>query len=98
MEKLAALAKEKGKNNIAFMCLLLLQRLGDCVDLLIETKRFVGDCWDFFFFFFLIYFGLESLRLLSLLVRMLLLMCLVLLVSGRKTSNPPTERYLFKFL
>eukprot|EP00009_Paramoeba_aestuarina_P002379 CAMPEP_0201507694 /NCGR_PEP_ID=MMETSP0161_2-20130828/1285_1 /ASSEMBLY_ACC=CAM_ASM_000251 /TAXON_ID=180227 /ORGANISM="Neoparamoeba aestuarina, Strain SoJaBio B1-5/56/2" /LENGTH=988 /DNA_ID=CAMNT_0047902129 /DNA_START=135 /DNA_END=3101 /DNA_ORIENTATION=- len=39
MEKLAGLAKQKGKNNIAFMCLLLLQRLSDCVDLLIETKR-----------------------------------------------------------
>lgn len=34
--KLVSLAKEQGKNNVAFLCLFLLGRLEDCLQLLVE--------------------------------------------------------------
>ncbi|XP_008777605.1 coatomer subunit beta'-1 [Phoenix dactylifera] len=37
--KLASLAKEQGKNNVAFLCLFLLGRLEDCLQLLVESNR-----------------------------------------------------------
>lgn len=36
VSKLACLAKEQGKNNVAFMCLFMLGRLEDCLQLLVE--------------------------------------------------------------
>lgn len=36
MEKLASLAKEQGKNNIAFLCLFMLGKLEECMQLLLE--------------------------------------------------------------
>ena len=39
MAKLAEMAKEAGRNNFAFLCLFLLGRTGECVDLLCETDR-----------------------------------------------------------
>jgi len=39
MEKLVTLATKAGKNNIAFVCLLLLGRVQECIDLLCKTKR-----------------------------------------------------------
>ncbi|KAG6550752.1 hypothetical protein Mapa_007656 [Marchantia paleacea] len=39
LEKLAASAKEQGKNNVAFLCLFLLRKLEDCVQLLVESNR-----------------------------------------------------------
>jgi len=39
LSKLAALAEESGNNNIAFMCLLLLHRVNDCIKLLCATGR-----------------------------------------------------------
>ena len=36
MSKLASLAKEQGKNNVAFLCLFMLGRLEDCLQLLVE--------------------------------------------------------------
>ena len=45
MKKLACLSKEKGRNNVAFLSLLLLGRLEDCCNLLLETKRFPEACF-----------------------------------------------------
>ncbi|CAA7042741.1 unnamed protein product [Microthlaspi erraticum] len=39
VSKLACLAKEEGKNNVAFLCLFLLGRLEDCLELLVESNR-----------------------------------------------------------
>lgn len=39
MERLAQFSREKGHNNVAFMCLLQLQKIDECLDLLIETGR-----------------------------------------------------------
>jgi hypothetical protein len=36
VSKLACLAKEQGKNNVAFLCLFTLGRLEDCLQLLVE--------------------------------------------------------------
>ncbi|KAJ6808352.1 coatomer subunit beta'-1-like isoform X2 [Iris pallida] len=37
--KLAALAKDQGKNNVAFLCLFLLGEVEDCLQLLLESNR-----------------------------------------------------------
>ncbi|XP_020244249.1 coatomer subunit beta'-1-like isoform X2 [Asparagus officinalis] len=37
--KLASLAKEQGKNNVAFLCLFLLGKLEDCLQLLVDSNR-----------------------------------------------------------
>ncbi|XP_074561524.1 coatomer subunit beta'-1-like isoform X1 [Curcuma longa] len=37
--KLASLAKEQGKNNIAFLCLFMLGKLEDCLQLLVDSNR-----------------------------------------------------------
>ncbi|GJU05404.1 coatomer subunit beta'-2-like protein, partial [Tanacetum coccineum] len=37
--KLASLAKEKGKNNVAFACLFMLGKLEDCLQLLVDSNR-----------------------------------------------------------
>lgn len=34
--KLATLAKEQGKNNVAFLCLFMLGRTEECLELLVE--------------------------------------------------------------
>lgn len=39
LEKLAAMAQEKGKNNVAFLCLFLLGRPETCISLLCESGR-----------------------------------------------------------
>ncbi|KAI8354809.1 coatomer WD associated region-domain-containing protein [Mortierella sp. GBAus27b] len=39
MQRLAALAKESGKTNIAFACYLSLGQVEDCIDILIDTER-----------------------------------------------------------
>eukprot|EP00271_Cylindrocystis_brebissonii_P010156 TRINITY_DN26257_c0_g1_i1.p1 TRINITY_DN26257_c0_g1~~TRINITY_DN26257_c0_g1_i1.p1 ORF type:complete len:919 (-),score=227.95 TRINITY_DN26257_c0_g1_i1:1148-3904(-) len=39
LEKLAALAVEQGKNNVAFLCYFLLTRPEDCIDLLSKSGR-----------------------------------------------------------
>ncbi|KAL5572692.1 hypothetical protein UlMin_022289 [Ulmus minor] len=39
MLKLASLAKEQGKNNVAFLCLYMLGKLEDCTQLLLESNR-----------------------------------------------------------
>ncbi|XP_024518883.1 coatomer subunit beta'-1 [Selaginella moellendorffii] len=39
LESLSSLAKDQGKNNVAFVCLFLLGRLEDCVQLLIDSNR-----------------------------------------------------------
>jgi len=39
IEKLAKLALEKGKNNVAFICYFLLRKLEDCLNLLCDTGR-----------------------------------------------------------
>ncbi|MED6136784.1 hypothetical protein PIB30_059067, partial [Stylosanthes scabra] len=39
ISKLATLAKEQGKNNVAFLCLFMLGRVEDCLQLLIESNR-----------------------------------------------------------
>ncbi|CAH8386008.1 unnamed protein product [Eruca vesicaria subsp. sativa] len=39
VSKLATLAKEQGKNNVAFLCLFMLGKLEDCLDLLVESNR-----------------------------------------------------------
>jgi coatomer subunit beta' len=36
ISKLATLAEEQGKNNIAFLCLFMLGKLEDCLQLLVE--------------------------------------------------------------
>ncbi|KAL3840909.1 hypothetical protein ACJIZ3_025500 [Penstemon smallii] len=37
--ELASLAKEHGKNNVAFLCLFMLGKLEDCLQLLVESNR-----------------------------------------------------------
>ncbi|XP_020259095.1 coatomer subunit beta'-2-like [Asparagus officinalis] len=37
--RLASLAKEQGKNNVAFLCLFLLGKLEDCLHLLVDSNR-----------------------------------------------------------
>ncbi|CAL9182937.1 unnamed protein product [Musa hybrid cultivar] len=37
--KLSSLAKEQGKNNVAFLCLFMLGKLEDCLQLLVESNR-----------------------------------------------------------
>ncbi|CAL2245583.1 unnamed protein product [Prunus armeniaca] len=37
--KLATLAKEQGKNNVAFLCLFMLGRLEECLELLVASNR-----------------------------------------------------------
>ena len=39
LDELAATAKEKGKNNVAFVCLFLLNKIDACIELLCETGR-----------------------------------------------------------
>lgn len=36
ISKLAVLAKEQGKNNVAFLCLFMLGKLEECLNLLVE--------------------------------------------------------------
>ena len=36
ISQLATLAKEQGKNNVAFLCLFMLGKLEDCLQLLVE--------------------------------------------------------------
>ncbi|CAL9117847.1 unnamed protein product [Musa textilis] len=37
--KLSSLAKQQGKNNVAFLCLFMLGKLEDCLQLLVESNR-----------------------------------------------------------
>eukprot|EP00249_Psilotum_nudum_P021933 c28306_g1_i1 orf=1196-3937(-) len=39
IKKLTSLAREQGKNNVAFLCLFLLGKLEDCVQLLVDSNR-----------------------------------------------------------
>jgi hypothetical protein len=39
MERLAEMAKSKGKHNVAFLTLFLLNKVEDCIKLLCETSR-----------------------------------------------------------
>ncbi|RWR83035.1 coatomer subunit beta'-1-like protein isoform X1 [Cinnamomum micranthum f. kanehirae] len=39
ISRLASLAKEQGKNNVAFLCLFMLGKLEDCLQLLVESNR-----------------------------------------------------------
>ncbi|KAL0553910.1 hypothetical protein IC582_007814 [Cucumis melo] len=39
ISQLATLAKEQGKNNVAFLCLFVLGKLEDCLQLLVESNR-----------------------------------------------------------
>lgn len=39
LRRLAALAKEAGKNNVAFSCYLSLGQMEDCIEILIDTER-----------------------------------------------------------
>ncbi|XP_047950692.1 coatomer subunit beta'-2 [Salvia hispanica] len=39
ISELASLAKEHGKNNVAFLCLFMLGKLEDCLQLLIDSNR-----------------------------------------------------------
>lgn len=41
---LASLAKEHGKNNVAFLCLFMLGKLEDCLDLLVDRYCFSLLC------------------------------------------------------
>lgn len=36
INELATLAKEQGKNNVAFLCLFMLGKMEDCLQLLVE--------------------------------------------------------------
>ena len=36
ISRLASLSKEQGKNNVAFLCLFMLGKLEDCLQLLVE--------------------------------------------------------------
>ena len=36
MTKLASLAREQGKNNVTFLCLFMLGKLEECIQLLVE--------------------------------------------------------------
>ena len=40
ISKLATLAKEQGKNNVAFLCLFMLGKLEECLQLLIDRLDF----------------------------------------------------------
>lgn len=45
--ELSSLAKEHGKNNVAFLCLFMLGKLEDCLQLLVERYVFViSSCWS----------------------------------------------------
>jgi coatomer subunit beta' len=44
LEELAAVAVEKGKNNVAFVCLFLLNKIDDCIALLCDTVGGVYSC------------------------------------------------------
>ncbi|XP_054781260.1 coatomer subunit beta'-2-like [Prosopis cineraria] len=39
ISNLATLAKEQGKNNVAFLCMFMLGKLEDCLQLLVESNR-----------------------------------------------------------
>ncbi|KAK4784753.1 hypothetical protein SAY86_019121 [Trapa natans] len=39
ISELASLAKEQGKNNVAFLCLFMLGKLEECLQLLVESNR-----------------------------------------------------------
>ncbi|MBA0565315.1 hypothetical protein Golob_010199, partial [Gossypium lobatum] len=39
ISRLASLSKEQGKNNVAFLCLFMLGKLEDCLQLLVESNR-----------------------------------------------------------
>ncbi|PON73332.1 Coatomer beta subunit [Parasponia andersonii] len=39
ISKLLSLAKEQGKNNVAFLCLFILGKLEECIQLLLESNR-----------------------------------------------------------
>ncbi|KAF6155118.1 hypothetical protein GIB67_009950 [Kingdonia uniflora] len=39
IKKLAYLAKEQGKNNVAFLCLFMLGNLEECLQLLVDSNR-----------------------------------------------------------
>ena len=39
LEELAVTARKKGKNNVAFVCFFLLNKIDDCIELLCETGR-----------------------------------------------------------
>ncbi|CAM0912707.1 unnamed protein product [Alopecurus aequalis] len=39
IENLASLAKEHGKNNVAFLCLFMLGKLENCIQLLVDSNR-----------------------------------------------------------
>ncbi|KAG8497080.1 hypothetical protein CXB51_008336 [Gossypium anomalum] len=39
ISRLASLTKEQGKNNVAFLCLFMLGKLEDCLQLLVESNR-----------------------------------------------------------
>ncbi|KAI6671932.1 hypothetical protein NL676_006817 [Syzygium grande] len=39
ISRLASLAKQQGKNNVAFLCLYMLGKLEDCLQLLVDTDR-----------------------------------------------------------
>ncbi|KAE8718408.1 Coatomer subunit beta'-2 [Hibiscus syriacus] len=39
ISRLASLSKEHGKNNVAFLCLFMLGKLEDCLQLLVESNR-----------------------------------------------------------
>ncbi|KAF3775944.1 Coatomer subunit beta'-2 [Nymphaea thermarum] len=39
ISKLAAVAKDQGKNNVTFLCLFILGRLEECLQLLVESNR-----------------------------------------------------------
>ncbi|KAK1265535.1 Coatomer subunit beta'-2 [Acorus gramineus] len=39
ISKLASLAKEQGKNNVAFLCLFMLGKLEECLQLLVDSNR-----------------------------------------------------------
>ncbi|XP_066379126.1 coatomer subunit beta'-1-like isoform X2 [Miscanthus floridulus] len=39
IEKLASLATEHGKNNVAFLCLFMLGKVEDCIQLLVDSNR-----------------------------------------------------------
>lgn len=41
MAELASLAKEHGRNNVAFLCLFLLGKVEDCVQLLVDRYFFI---------------------------------------------------------
>lgn len=41
ISKLASLAKEQGKNNVAFLCLFMLGKLEECLQLLVERYLFI---------------------------------------------------------